>query len=34
VWAKDGATNASDLPDVESGIFFIPGLDTISENQK
>jgi hypothetical protein len=31
---KDGERNAIDLPDVESGIFLILGLDTISENQK
>jgi hypothetical protein len=29
-----GETNASDLPDVESEIFLISGLDIISENQK
>jgi hypothetical protein len=29
-----GETDASDLPDMESGIFLREGLDTISENQK
>jgi hypothetical protein len=33
VWAEDGATPASDLPDVTSGIFFILGLDIDSANQ-
>jgi hypothetical protein len=31
---RDARSNASDLPDVTSGIFFIPGLDMISVNQK
>ena len=31
---RDGRSYANDLRENESGIFLIPGLDTISENQK
>src|SRR6266446_3093131 len=34
LWARDGGSPSADLPDGKSGIFFISGLDTISENQK
>jgi hypothetical protein len=34
MWARDGGTHASDLPDMTSRIFLCEGLDTISENQK
>jgi len=34
MWAEDGATHASDLPDVTSYLFFREGLDIISENRK
>jgi len=34
LWARDGGSASADLPDGESGIFLISGLDTISENQK
>ena len=32
--AVDGRSHTVDLPDVATGIFSIPGLDMISENQK
>ena len=31
---QDGGSHKVDLPDGATGIFLIPGLDTISENQK
>jgi hypothetical protein len=31
---RDGRSYADDLRENESGIFLIPGVDTISENQK
>jgi hypothetical protein len=34
LWARDGGSPSADLPEGKSGIFFISGLDTISENQK
>jgi hypothetical protein len=34
MWAEDAAIYNSDLPNLTSGIFLIPGLDMISENQK
>jgi hypothetical protein len=34
MWAEDARSDASDLPDVTSGIFLILGLDMISENRK
>src|SRR6266403_4549042 len=34
LWARDGGSPSADLSEGKSGIFFISGLDTISENQK
>jgi hypothetical protein len=34
VWARDARRSATDLPDMTSRIFLLPGLDVISENQK
>jgi hypothetical protein len=34
LWARDGGSCKGDLGSARSGIFLIPGLDAISENQK
>ena len=34
MWAEDGASYASDLPDMTSYLFLFSGIDIISDNRK